>query len=168
MLDDGRRSCDIPIKNVKAPPQAKAPEPAPVKKPVIKTRDRGTQTLKEITTADKSKSKEQSTNKPKVGQKRVRSEKQASPDKIMREISFGAEKKKSKVGKEIDINAVISPVKRKKTEQVNKADGSQAMDASPKQTKKNPQAKATPTSSPKANPQAKQPASQTKKQKASQ
>ena len=144
MLDDGRRSCDIPIKNVKPPAPEKAPEPAPVKIKPVKTRERGTQTPKEIITADKSKSKEQSPTKPVVGQKRVRSEKQASPEKVMREISFGAEKKTK-----------VSPMKRKKTEQVDKVEGSQAMDASPKQTKKNPQAKAAPTSSPKANPQAK-------------
>lgn len=98
MTDDGQKSCDVPVKVKKA-----------ATTPVVKTRDRGIQTLKVDCLPKLSEAKRMSDSPPKsqsASRKRVRSDKGTSPDKIMRDMSFGASKE----------NAKLSQTKRKKTE----------------------------------------------------
>ena len=103
IMDDGQRSCDVPVKLKKGA----------VTIPSVKTRDRGCQTPKEfllhaqISQANSSKSKRKSDSPDKTLQvkpgKRVRSDKQASPEKLMREISFGESTAKPSARKRVKI-----------------------------------------------------------------
>ena len=108
MLEDGRKSCDVAVK-VKKSNQA----------PAVKTRDRGTQTLKE---PKQPRARTESPEKIIAGKKRPRSDKHVSPDKVMRELSFGGTET-PKIGqlkrpkKTMDINDVMkgsTPTKDKK------------------------------------------------------
>ena len=82
ITSDGKKSCDVPVKIKKN-----------VNVPSVKTRDRGTQTLKiqSIQKESKQKGKSESPQKSQnPSRKRVRSAKGESPSKIIRDLSFGA------------------------------------------------------------------------------